>query len=107
MLNHIVQVRDAVPSMTRVRTSLDVLGTEVIEKAAALAEKHGDKMDLELVEKPRCEREVRGRRTVHQHVLVARTLSNDGSRLTKAWLKRAITCGLCRALRFWHRPGEA
>jgi hypothetical protein len=39
-----------------------VLGTEVVEEAAALAEEHRDEMDLELVEDAGGERELRGSR---------------------------------------------
>ena len=50
---------------------LDVLGSEVVEEAAPLAEEHRDEMDLELVEDAGSERELRGCGAVDQHVLVA------------------------------------
>ena len=37
---------------------LDVLGSEVVEEAAPLAEEHRDEMDLELVEDAGSEREL-------------------------------------------------
>ena len=51
---------------------LDLLGIEVVEEAAALAEEHRNDMDLELVEDAGGERELRDRGAVDQHVLVAR-----------------------------------
>jgi len=39
---------------------LDVLGSEVVEEAAPLAEEHWDEMDLELVEDVGSGRELRG-----------------------------------------------
>ena len=54
---------------------LDVLGAEVVEEAAALAEEHRDEMDLELVEDAGGERELRGSGAVDQDVLVARGLA--------------------------------
>ncbi len=62
------------PSPSRIAGALelDLLGIEVVEEAAALAEEHRNDMDLELVEDAGGERELRDRGAVDQHVLVAR-----------------------------------
>src|SRR5215207_2917098 len=59
---------------------LDVLGTEVVEETAPLAEEHRDEMDLELVENAGSERELCGSGAVDQHVVVARSLPGLGHR---------------------------
>ena len=60
------------PSRTRVPLELDLLGIEVVEETAPLAEEHRDEVDLELVEEAGSERELRDCGAVDQHVLVAR-----------------------------------
>ncbi len=45
-----MHVRDAVPLEDPGALELDVLGAEVVEAPASLAEQHRDEMDLELVE---------------------------------------------------------
>src|SRR5919107_1556181 len=71
--NAIVQVGDTLsPLEDPGALQFDVLGIEVLEETAALAEEHRDEMDLELVEDAGGERELRGCGAVDQHVLLAR-----------------------------------
>jgi hypothetical protein len=64
-----VQVGDTVPLERPGALELDVLGTEVVEETAALAEEHRDEMDLELVEDAAGERELCRPGAVDKHVL--------------------------------------
>jgi hypothetical protein len=48
-----VRVGDTVPFEDAGALELDVLGSEVVEETAPLAEDHGDETDLELVEETR------------------------------------------------------
>src|SRR5215204_1081245 len=59
---------------------LDVLGTEVVEEAASVAEENRDEVDLDFVEDAGGERELRGGGAVDQHVLVAGRLLGLGHR---------------------------
>jgi hypothetical protein len=70
--NPVVQVRDTVGFEHTGALQLDVLGSEVVEETAPLAEEHRDEMDLELVEDARRERELRRPGAVDEHVPAAR-----------------------------------
>ena len=79
-LDPVVHVGDAaLPLEDPGALQLDVLGIEVVEETAPLAEEHRDEMDLELVEDAGGECELRGSGAVDQHVLVARSLLGLGS----------------------------
>jgi hypothetical protein len=58
---------------------LDVLGTEMVEETAPLAQERRDDMEFELVEDAGSERKLRGPGAVDEHVLVARGLLWPGS----------------------------
>ena len=68
-----MHVGDTVPLEDPGALQLDVLGSEVVEETAPLAEEHRDEMDLELIEEAGSERELRNCSAVDQDVLVART----------------------------------
>ena len=72
-LDAVVHMGDTVSLEDAGALELDVLGIEVVEEAAPLAEEHRDEMDLELVEHAGGERDLRGSGAVDQHVLVARS----------------------------------
>src|SRR5207247_5766842 len=72
-LDPVVQMGHTVPLEDPGALELDVLGSEVVEETAPLAEEHRDEMDLELVEDAGRECELRGSGAVDQHVLVARS----------------------------------
>ena len=59
---------------------LDVLGIEVVEEPAPLAQEHRDEMYLELVENTGGERELCDRGAVDQHIVVARSVLGPGDR---------------------------
>src|SRR5215203_2142464 len=79
-LDAIVKVGDTVALEDPGALKLDVLGSEVVEKAAPSAEEQRDQMDLEFVEDAGSECELRGAGTVDQHVLVAGSLLGLGHR---------------------------
>ena len=55
-----MHVGDTVPLEDPGELQLDLLGGEIVEETAPLAEEHRDEMDLELVEEAGSERELRG-----------------------------------------------
>src|SRR4029453_9564396 len=80
-LDPVVQVGDAgLPLEDPGALQLDVLGTALVEQPAPLAQQHRDEVELELVEDPGSERELRGCGAVDQHVLAARSLLRPGDR---------------------------